>query len=522
MSRTLIAFGILAVTVLLSMATASAAEIDHLFAQFQAQHAAGNYRTAEWLARQMLVNSSTDGWYAASYLALGRALLNQGRLEESREALLAALRYPLQQDNVNRGWIPNSLGITYYDDKKYDEAERYFQQARAVFEALKGSTSSEAAMLYMNLGNVARNQKRFDQSEQYLKSSLAIRQSLTGGDDNNAAWCYSNLGDLCVDMKRFDEAEAHFQRAMRIRLRVFHEEHPQVNATRIGLARMHREKKEFDKAEPISRRVVDVAERIYGANHRFVGEDLEFLAEDLDGLGRKEEAEAVRQRAKKILALKADEQRPAYKAQVEVLSSTAYVQGGNQAIATARQGQKFDVIAVNGPWVGISLTVGGEKKTGWIKHLDVIAVATEGLSTELAWTEIKPENARATISFPGSPRPTKQVVSGVENFAYEATTPKATFVFSFFDVPAGSILTFDAAINAYSTRRNGTVTSEQTLNIDDHAGKECMVRLADGTVSRLRLLAVGRRWYQLIVEGNASAVSGEESKKFVESFKLTE
>jgi hypothetical protein len=38
----------------------------------------------------------------------------------------------------------------------------------------------------------------------------------------------------------------------------------------------------------------------------------------------------------------------------------------------------------------------------------------------------------------------------------------------------------------------------------------------------MRLFSVNRRWYQLIVEADSSAVQGEQANRFIKSFKITD
>ncbi len=494
-------------------------EMDHLFSQHRTQHGAGNYRTAEWIARQMIANANTDGWRAASYNLLGQSLGDQGRSQEAIDAYAQAMRYPLRDDNVNRGWVPNNLAIIYFDVKDYATAERYFQQARAVFEPMKGAQSSEMATIYMNLGNCCKNTGRLGEAESYYLNSQAAHLRLSGEESRSMAFVYANLGDLRRRQKRFDEAQSYLDKALDLRRRLISEENPSVAWTLHMQSELCRDQAQFDKAAELSKRALGMVEKVHGTEHRYLIDYLEVFAAAADGQNKKEEAEAARQRIAE-LERKKNAPPPPYKATVQVISDAAYVQGSGQSLATVRQGQKFDVIAVNGPWVGVSVSVGNEKKTGWLKHLDVMAVAVEGLSTELRWATLKPQGAGAAIEFPGSPKRGTQTVNGVEHTSYELSAAGLTYVFGSFDLPAGTVLAFDAAINAYATARKGTVQSERTVSIDDHAGKEFTVKMADGSASRMRLLAINRRWYQLVVEGNATAVAGANADRFMESFKL--
>ena len=203
-------------------------EIDRLFAEFNRQNDAGNSREAEATARQMVANSLTSEWKAASYNCLGIACDRQGRRQEAIEAYRVAGSFPLPLDNEYRGWIPNNLGLVYSSLRQYAEAERYLNLARERFEKSRGTDSREVATVYRGLGRLYRDQHRYAVAEPFCKAALRISEKVLGEDDAEVAWRLRDLAELYLDQSRHEAAEPVLNRAISILEKARGPEHPDV------------------------------------------------------------------------------------------------------------------------------------------------------------------------------------------------------------------------------------------------------------------------------------------------------
>jgi tetratricopeptide (TPR) repeat protein len=504
-------------------------DINTLFDQFTVQIDAGHPREAESIARQMIAVAPTDGWKAGSYNALGRTYANQKHYKEAAEAYEQALAFPLSPTATNGGWIPNNLGIVYRKLKQYDKAESYYLRALAFFKGLKGQNSDEVATVYANLGNLCRETKRYDESENYQRQALTIRQAIYGPEHRDVASSLSNLGDLERSRGRYDQAVAYHKQALAMRQKLQSPEHPAVAGSLRGLSDVCRDQHNFAEAEALDRQCLAITEQAVGINQLGVVEDLENLATDLEGLKRPAEAKPLRDRVKAIETGKSSDAAPV-NLSVIVRTEGAKIEADGQPVATASKGQRLEVYGIDGPWCAVAIKTGEKLVTGWIADQNVLSAINPSAGTTAVppapskplWTSLKPSAAGASIDFPGSPGATTMTVNNVTMYAYTLNTTTTTYAFSYFDVPQGSVLTFDAAINAYATQGRGTVESQTNVIIDENAGREVLVRMPDNSVSRLQLLHVNQRWYEICVKGTAEVIQGEEAKRFVESFKLAQ
>jgi uncharacterized protein YgiM (DUF1202 family) len=195
-------------------------------------------------------------------------------------------------------------------------------------------------------------------------------------------------------------------------------------------------------------------------------------------------------------------------------------------ITTVVKGQEFDVTQTNGEWYLIEMSIVGGKRSGWVLNRDVMDVTpNQGApiaveTNTFVWQQLTPPGGRFSISFPGPAKSVKQTVNGIESPSYVYEISKATYLVSYFDLPADKTLSFDTAIGAFTAARQGAVQSQRDLVVDQYPGREVTMKLPTGNLSRLRLITVGRRWYQMIVETAPASIDGDDANKFIGSFKI--
>jgi tetratricopeptide (TPR) repeat protein len=152
-----------------------AQDMDSLFREFNRQFDAGSYAEAERTARRMVAASPTQSWLAASLNVQGRTLNALRKYDDAVKALERASGIALAADHINRGWIPNNLGIAYRHEKRYDDSLRLLERAKREFERLKGSQSREVGAVLENLGWLAHDQDQYDKAEKHHREALAVR-----------------------------------------------------------------------------------------------------------------------------------------------------------------------------------------------------------------------------------------------------------------------------------------------------------------------------------------------------------
>ncbi|MCH7872892.1 MAG: tetratricopeptide repeat protein [Planctomycetes bacterium] len=142
-----------------------------------------------------------------------------GRLESASSRELVPLRLVL-------GDVRNSLGASFWDSRRLNEAEEAFRQAVSYVEELVADFPRVPdyrellAMRLSNLGSVLHEQKRFDECEEPLRLAVEIRGKLVADFPDlpkfrfGLAAAQMNIGVIYEDAKRFVEAEKSTRDAM--------------------------------------------------------------------------------------------------------------------------------------------------------------------------------------------------------------------------------------------------------------------------------------------------------------------
>jgi tetratricopeptide (TPR) repeat protein len=147
--------------------------------------------------RQLLLKQ-----YAAAKASYQRALSllpGLSSLEEREKAILSAGIY-------------HQLGIVAQEQRQWTQAERYYQQALAIFIEFKDRHAQ--ATTYHQLGIVAEEQRQWAQAEGYYQQALAI--SIEFNDRYTQAKTYHQLGIVAQAQRQWAQAERYYQQALAI------------------------------------------------------------------------------------------------------------------------------------------------------------------------------------------------------------------------------------------------------------------------------------------------------------------
>lgn len=135
---------------------------------------------------------------------------------------------------------------------------------------------------------------------------------------------------------------------------------------------------------------------------------------------------------------------------------------------------------------------------------------------------LAPPGGGFSIDMPVEPKLNKQVVNGITNYVYMTEKPDGTiYSVSYFDLPPNLSIPADKAISSYAAGRKAQVLSQNRVVIDgEYPGQEAVVQLAGGTKqSRIRVFAIRKRQFQVLVDGSAEAVKSPVAEKFFSSFR---
>ena len=148
----------------------------------------------------------------------------------------------------------HKLAVAYHTQKKYEEAERLYQEGLSAMIAADGSQNPEFAQLLNNLGRLYFDQKRYREAEPHYTRSLALVEESLGKDHPKVTRRLVNLADLYFATGKHSEADAHYRRAISIEEREFGSRHPTTVGRLRSYAVMLRSMNKIAEAEAVEAR----------------------------------------------------------------------------------------------------------------------------------------------------------------------------------------------------------------------------------------------------------------------------
>jgi tetratricopeptide (TPR) repeat protein len=249
-----------------------------------------NYPEAE---KQLLKSKAErrDALADVSY-SLGQTYYEQGKYREAiKEYEEAAALRP--GDNK----ILNSLGTAFYYAGQYMKSEESYQKALKIDEKALGSEHSSVANSFNGLAVLYKALGKHAEAESLLKRALAIYEKQFGPEHRDVANSLNNLGVLYRDQRKFAEAESLHKRALAIREKLFGPKHSSVATSLNDLAVVYSDQGKYIEAEPLYKRALAIYEKELGPEHPWVAAVLDNLAQLYSKQGTYAEAESQYKRA---------------------------------------------------------------------------------------------------------------------------------------------------------------------------------------------------------------------------------
>jgi len=161
----------------------------------------------------------------------------------------------------------NNVGMLYERQGRYDEAEPLLVKSLDVKRRVLGEEHRETLVSMNNVGLLYENQGRYDEAEPILVKALEVGRRVLGEEHPDTLTCMNNLGGLYQSQGRFDEAEPLLVKSLDIQRRILGEEHPSTLISINNLANFYRIQRRYDEAEPILVKALEVGRRVLGEEH---------------------------------------------------------------------------------------------------------------------------------------------------------------------------------------------------------------------------------------------------------------
>lgn len=251
------------------------------------------------------------------------------------EEALALRRESLEEPSPEVASSLHRLAALQADRSRHELAEPLFEQALAMWEALRSEArAEEAAAADLRLaetlfafGRMRGSQRRFDEAEELQRRGLALREARPETPGEDLASSLAALGSIHGARGETAAAGEYFERSLEIRERVLPPDHPDLANSLMGLAAVYNNQDRHAEAEPSLRRALEIQEKTLGPDHPRLALGLRNLAALGMNLGHLEEAEASARRSLAILERHFPPEDPNIARGLQLLVGTLVAQG---------------------------------------------------------------------------------------------------------------------------------------------------------------------------------------------------
>lgn len=144
--------------------------------------------------------------------------------------------------------ILHRLAVSYHARGNPQKAEFLYRRALHTAERAFSEPNLELGLIMNNLGRVLYDQKKFSEAERFYERSLVVlHEALGEAEHPKLATPLSNLASLYLDQEKWELAEEFYGRSITILEKALGPEHPKVAKTRKKLA-VVRQRKNVDRS----------------------------------------------------------------------------------------------------------------------------------------------------------------------------------------------------------------------------------------------------------------------------------
>ncbi|MBZ5621576.1 MAG: tetratricopeptide repeat protein [Acidobacteriia bacterium] len=188
------------------------------------------------------------------------------------------------------------LALTYYNQRKYAEAESLWGRAAEVGEAANIAASAQS-WDWNHVGMVRRAQNKTADAVPAFQRALELAENALGPDHPDLANILLSLGYAQLALQKHDQAEASLRRALKIQDRLTGRDRSRTAETMFQLALVLNTQAKYEESEQFFQGSLKIWEAVSGLNDASVARVLTEYGDFLRHRGRSAEAELVLRRA---------------------------------------------------------------------------------------------------------------------------------------------------------------------------------------------------------------------------------
>lgn len=254
-------------------------------------------------------------------------------------------------DPVTRADLLDTLGVSYRNLGRYDQARPLLEQALALRRRALGEEHVQVAESLHNLASLERNLRHPDEAERLMRRAIEIQRRVFPQGHRDLARGLNNLASLLrvkaeatgkAGGPLLVEAESLARESLAMKQRLFGEKNEEVAASLNTLAGILLREGRPAEAEPLFRRSIALRRALDGPLSPGLAKAINNLAVLLADVGRLNEAEALHRQSLAMRRKLYPEGHPDVVRSLENLSDLRAKQGdGSEAAALSREAQEL-------------------------------------------------------------------------------------------------------------------------------------------------------------------------------------
>ncbi|KFY95960.1 hypothetical protein V498_03038 [Pseudogymnoascus sp. VKM F-4517 (FW-2822)] len=277
--------------------------VDYSFLQAQitteaAPPAYQEHRLVQLATRKALTKAKQNSEFSGNAIQIMERLFPNGTYEtwsSCRVYLPLALKSVLWKEaDGYKDMAPGLLGKIgryYWEEGRYDEAERLELQALDLRRSMLGVKHPDTILAMANLASTWQQQNRSNEAEQLQLQVLNLQKSVVGEKHPDTIGAMANLASTWQQQGRSNEAEKLQLQVLKLRKSVVGEKHPSTILAMANLASMWHQQGRFSEAEKLQLQVLNLRKSVVGENHPDTILAMASLASTWRQQGRSSEAE---------------------------------------------------------------------------------------------------------------------------------------------------------------------------------------------------------------------------------------
>ncbi len=193
------------------------------------------------------------------------------------------------------------IADSYCKCYRYLKAEKYYLQAKAIYEYENSTECNWYLVLISNLARLYQDIGDYEKSELLLIKVLEINRKAMGEEHSDYTASLNSLAELYIHMGNYNNAKSILLRILEISKKVLGEEHPNYAVLLNNLGLLYEKTGSYEKAESMLVQALEIRKKTLGEKHPYYAISLNNLALLYNDIGNFEKAETLFLQALEII-----------------------------------------------------------------------------------------------------------------------------------------------------------------------------------------------------------------------------